>query len=318
MQPGSGRRRPNPAATDRGDYKALVCLFLAGGNDANNLLIPSDEAAYAAYAKARGALALRKDGLLPLDPRTNDGRSFALHAAVPELHDLFADGHLALLANVGTLVVPTTKDQFKAKSVPLPGQLFSHNDQQVQWQSSLPDSKLFTSGWGGRLADLTHAFNASDRISMSISVAGQNSFQVGKAVTQYAVSPNGVVQPNNTGGAIGSLRYRRRRTCCSAGRRQSFLHRFLRTHQGRRFPTARCWPSVLGKEPPFKTEFPKSNLGQQLRMIARLIEAAPNLGLQAADLLRPHRRLGSARRRRSPRTRSSSVTSARVSPRSRR
>ena len=193
------------------DYRALVCLFLAGGNDANNLIIPTDAPSYAAYAKGRGALALPSESLLGLAPRTTDGRTFGLHPAMPELRDLFAGGKLAVLANVGTLAAPTTKAQFKEKSVPLPNALFSHNDQQVQWQSSLPDSKLFTSGWGGRLADLTDALNRDHTISMSISLAGQNSFQVGKHVTQYAVSPNGAIQPNGGGGNLGLLRAKARR-----------------------------------------------------------------------------------------------------------
>src|SRR5262249_35675668 len=96
------------------------------------------------------------------------------------------------VANVGTLVVPTNKTQYNARSVPLPPQLFSHNDQQVEWQSSVPD-KPFATGWGGRLADLTNAFNANSSVSMSISLNGQNSFQVGRNVAQFAVNPGGAI-----------------------------------------------------------------------------------------------------------------------------
>ena len=260
------------------DYKALVCLFLAGGNDANNLLIPFDPASYAAYATARGNLALAHDGLLPLKSRSSDGRNLALHGAVPELRDLFDGGHLALLANVGTLVVPTTKEQFKAKSVPLPGQLFSHNDQQVQWQSSIPD-KMFATGWGGRLADLTHALNESNRISMSISLAGQNAFQVGREVTQFAVSPNGAVQLNGTGGAIGSIRARAQNNLLHPDDENLLSTAFAGLTTDAVADSA-LLATVLGKDAPFATVFPKSNLGAQLRMIARMIAAAPTLGLK--------------------------------------
>ncbi|MEO6993640.1 MAG: DUF1501 domain-containing protein [Lacunisphaera sp.] len=263
----------------RPDYKALVCLFLAGGNDANNLIIPYDPAGYATYAQGRGALALPREDLLALTRRLSDGRDFALHPATPELRDLFTQGRLAVLANVGTLVVPTTRAQFQAKSVPLPNALFSHNDQQVQWQSSLPDSKLFTTGWGGRLADLTTAFNENNTISMSISLAGQNSFQVGKAVTQYAVSPNGAVQPNNTGGNVGALRVKARRELLKADDRNLFETAFAGLTNDA-VSDSSLLASVLGKDAPFKTEFPKSTLGQQLRMIARLAASAPSLGLR--------------------------------------
>src|SRR4051812_19244272 len=111
------------SARERGDYKALVCLFLAGGNDANNVIIANDTAGYAAYKAARGSIALPQEGLLPLSVRNGDGRSFALHPAMGDLRDLFSGQHAAVIANVGTLVVPTTKDQFKNRSVPLPNAL---------------------------------------------------------------------------------------------------------------------------------------------------------------------------------------------------
>lgn len=272
----------NPPAglpSPRGDYRALVCLFLAGGNDANNLLIPNDGPGYAAYAKSRGALALPAEGLLALTPRTGDGRTFALHPALPELHGLFQGGRGALLANVGTLAAPTTKEQFKARSVPLPNALFSHNDQQVQWQSSLPDQKFFSTGWGGRLADLTNALNENHAISMSISLDGQNSFQVGKDVTQFAVSPRGAVQPNASGGPIGVVRAQARQQLLDAHEENLFATAFAGLTTDAVADSA-LLASVLGKDAPFQTVFPTTSLGQQLRMIARLIAAAPRLGLR--------------------------------------
>ncbi len=261
-----------------GDYKALVCLFLAGGNDANNLLVPFDPASYAAYASARGSLALALDALLPLKARNPDGRTLAMHGAMPELRDLFDGGHLAMLANVGTLVVPTTKAQFQAKSVPLPGQLFSHNDQQVQWQSSVPD-KMFSTGWGGRLADLTKSLNENNRISMSISLAGQNAFQVGREVTQFAVSPNGAVQLNGTGGGLGQIRAHAQNSLMHPDDENLLAGAFAGLTTDAVTDSA-LLATVLGKEAPFTTVFPKSNLGSQLRMIARMIAAAPALGLK--------------------------------------
>jgi uncharacterized protein (DUF1501 family) len=270
------------AANTANDFKALVCLFLAGGNDANNVIIPNDSSGFAAYAAARGALALPQNALLALNPLTTDGRAWALHPSMTAARDLFASGKLALLANVGTLVVPTTKTQYTSGSVPLPSQLFSHADQQVQWQSSVPD-KPFTTGWGGRLADLTNAFNENNTISMSISLAGQNSFQVGKNVAQYAINPSGVVQLSGTSTTNPNS---------AAGVRLAALKDLVAAQDVNLFETAfggltnnaiadsALLSGVLAQDAPFTTVFPTSSLGQQLRMIARMIYAAPQLGLK--------------------------------------
>ena len=188
--PANGPQLPAVAGAPIGsDYKALVCLFLNGGNDANNLIVPMGSG-YSAYASARSNLALPQTSLLPIAPKTSDGRTWGLNAAVPELQSLFNSGKAAFLANAGTLVYPTNKDQYTKSSIPLPPQLFSHSDQQVQWQHSVPDKPTST-GWGGRVADLVNAFNTSDQISMSISLAGKNTFQVGAKVSQYAINTTG-------------------------------------------------------------------------------------------------------------------------------
>ncbi|MEO5958616.1 MAG: DUF1501 domain-containing protein, partial [Opitutaceae bacterium] len=191
------------------DYKALVCLFLSGGNDATNLIVPSDPSSYAAYAAARADLAVAGASLLPFAPRRYfDGRTYGLHPSAPELQALFAQGKVAALANVGMLVRPTTLADYQAGRN-LPPQLFSHNDQTSQWQSSVPD-KPFESGWGGRLADLLDALNSNNQISMSISLNGANSFQRGRLIQPYAVNADGVpamnyfAQPTTTAGVTNA------------------------------------------------------------------------------------------------------------------
>ena len=270
-----------------GDYKALVCLFLAGGNDANNLIVPNDAAGFAAYASARGALALPQAGLLGISPKTSDGRAWAFHPSLGTdlsgttaggLKGLFDTGKLAVVSNVGTLVVPTSKTQYNAKSVPLPPQLFSHNDQTVQWQSSVPD-KAFTTGWGGRIADLVNAFNDNNAISMSISLAGKNSFQVGKDVSQYSVGTSGAVQLSGTGGLAGAVRTAARNELLSEHHNNLFESAFAGLTDSAVQDSA-LLSSVLAANPAVTTPFPTSNLGNQLSMIARLIKAAPSLGLK--------------------------------------
>ncbi len=260
------------------DYKALVCLFLQGGNDANNLIIPYDTAGYANYAAARTTLALPRDQLLPINPLTTDGRSYGIHGALGPLQELFGSGQLALLANVGTLVVPTTRAQYEARSVPLPPQLFSHNDQQVQWQSSVPDQP-FSTGWGGRLADLTNAFNENPSLSMSISLDGQNSFQVGSSVSQFAVNRTGVVNLTGINGDAGQVRLETLKSVLGQENENLFQTAFGGLTDSA-IDTSALLGEALENGPEIATVFPEGRLGQQLGMIARLISIAPQFGLK--------------------------------------
>lgn len=287
--PANGPQPPSRAGAHPSDYKALVCLFLNGGNDANNLLVPmgagaaTDAASYEAYRTARSNLALRRDSLLPIAPRTSDGRTWGLHPAVTELKSLFDSGKTALVANVGTLVYPTTKAQYTVRSVPLPPQLFSHSDQQVQWQHSVPDKPTAT-GWGGRVADLLNAFNSSEQISMSISIAGKNTFQVGSTVSQYAVGTGGATNLTGTTTStnptnLDGIRYRAQRDLF--GQPQSGLFEAaFGSASSEAIVSAELLNSVLAASTTIRTAFPATSAGNQLRMAARLIAAAPNLGLK--------------------------------------
>ena len=281
--PDNGPVSPPRAGAPQPDYKALVCLFLAGGNDANNLVIPTDTANYAAYAAGRGALALPQNAVLPITPRTDDGRTWGIHPAMTELRNLFNSGQFAVLANVGTLAYPMTKAQYTSGSVPRPSQLFSHNDQQVEWQSSIAD-KPFVTGWGGRLADLTNAFNANNRISMSITLNGQNSFQVGKKIDQYAVGTGGAIALTGTGTGTSVN-----------GLRTAALNDALAMQNGNLFETAfggvttgalgasSLVSSAITGASPFTALFNAANnsgLAQQLHMVARLVNAQQSLNLK--------------------------------------
>ncbi len=177
------------------DYRALVCLFLNGGNDSNNLLVPRSGGFRNDYETGRGILQIPADQLHPIQA-INDRRDFGLHPSAGPLRDLFNEGKLAFVCNVGTLAYPIpTREDYLNDTVPVPAQLFSHADQQTQWQSSIPDQP-FQSGWGGRIADLLHSTsNPDSKVSMSISLSGINSFQIGLQgeVTQFVTSPRGVV-----------------------------------------------------------------------------------------------------------------------------
>jgi uncharacterized protein (DUF1501 family) len=281
----SGSALPGTAAAAASDYRALVCIFLNGGNDASNLIVPYDSSGYAAYAAARTALALPQAGLLPLNPRTSDGRRFALHPATAELKALFDSGKLALLANVGTLVEPTNRAQYQARSVKLPPQLFSHNDQQAQWQSSVPDQP-FRTGWGGRMADLVNSFNENPAVSMSMTLNGVNSFQVGTLISQLSVQPASAASPKGgpvafarTTGGNNPLRYQAQKDLFAGGSTNLFGAAFG-SLTANAIGNSDALAAALAATSPLATAFPDTQLGSQLKTIAYLISASGALRLK--------------------------------------
>jgi len=171
------------------DYKALVCLFLFGGVDGNNILVPLDTAGYGDYAKVRGAssgIQLTQAQLLPIAPR-NVGTPFGLHPSMTELQTLFNGGRLALLANVGSLTQPTSKTQYNSGQ--RPENLYSHADQQTQWQTSIVNGASRT-GWGGRLADAIGPL-AGQTFPVMTSTAGVSLFVTGAASSPLSVPTSG-------------------------------------------------------------------------------------------------------------------------------
>jgi len=168
-------------------YKALVCIFLFGGNDANNTLVPFNTAGYKNYAQLRGPLALPQSQLLQLTSMPN----YSLHGSLPDVRRLIDAGSAAVVANVGTLVQPTTRATVAAQQN-LPSNLFSHADQQLQWQNAAQNATINT-GWAGRMSDLLgNRFNPSASIPMITSVAGDTLFCDGQSTTPMAVIPGNV------------------------------------------------------------------------------------------------------------------------------
>ncbi len=181
------------AQSNINDYKALVCIFLQGGNDSNNLIIPTMASQYANYAAIRTpVLAIPQSAILGVTSLNPDGNTYGLHPSCPELHQLFGESKLAFLFNTGTLVFPLTRAAYLSGSTAKPPQLFSHADQQTQWQTSVPDQPP-TTGWGGRCADLLNAVQPDAPISLMVTLAGANTFEVGNLVAQYSVSTSGAI-----------------------------------------------------------------------------------------------------------------------------
>ncbi len=188
-----------PALSTGGDYKAMVCILLAGGNDSFNMLVPRNGTHYSEYASTRSNLALPQGDLLPLNYTDTNGKQFGLHPSMPEVQTLFNTNKLAFVSNVGTLIEPTTKTQYLNKSKPVPVGLLSHADQIQQWQTSIPQTRS-SKGWGGRMADILQAGNANQNISMNISLSGTNIFQVGNQSAEYAIRAS-------AGGSVGISTY---------------------------------------------------------------------------------------------------------------
>jgi uncharacterized protein (DUF1501 family) len=212
------------AAQSASDYKAVVCLFLFGANDSFNMVLPTDTASWTNYSTIRnqapdsiallapgiastgvGTSPAQLGGVLPITPITPvSGRTFALHPTMSALQSMFnTDRRLAIVPNVGPLILPTTKAQYGQGSHPKPKSLFSHNDQQNTWQSFKPEGA--TVGWGGRMADLLASSNASPVFS-SISAGGNAVWLSGDTVRQYQVSGNGAITlgVNGAGQVYGS------------------------------------------------------------------------------------------------------------------
>jgi uncharacterized protein (DUF1501 family) len=175
-------------AADTTGYKALVCVFLFGGNDSHNTIVPNGLSEYNTYSAARGGpaeqngLALPRSSLLPIL-----SGAWGLHPAMSQSQALFNSGKLAFIANVGPLLAETTLQQYQSSTVPLPPQLFSHLDMQVHWQTMRPDTPANT-GWGGRLADVFKSA-ASGMLPVSVSVGGGGFFMKGNDVSVYQVRP---------------------------------------------------------------------------------------------------------------------------------
>jgi uncharacterized protein (DUF1501 family) len=184
-----------------GSYKALVCVFLYGGNDHSNTVVSYDSASYKAYQSIRNDIALARADLAKtvLTPAAAhalpDGKQFALHPQMAGLAGLFNQGHAAIQMNVGPLVVPMIKRDYEGSDrvkFPLPPKLFSHNDQQSIWQSSSPEGS--TIGWGGNIADLALSSNGSGSLFTCVSVTGNAVFLAGDNALAYQVSTNGAVK----------------------------------------------------------------------------------------------------------------------------
>jgi len=188
-------------STNSDDYKALVCILLNGGNDSFNMLAPKGDDEYAQYSATRGGtdrnlggIALEQDRIIELSNVSDDhGRRLGINPGMQTLADLYEAGDAALIANVGTLFKPIANvDEYNNNPNLRPPGLFSHSDQQEQWQTSIANSRQEALGWGGKMADMLNQLNTDQVLSMNISLSGKNLFQAGREVVEYTISNSGL------------------------------------------------------------------------------------------------------------------------------
>ncbi|MEK7949874.1 DUF1501 domain-containing protein [Luteolibacter soli] len=257
------------------DYKALVCIFLNGGNDANNLIIPKG-AQHANYAAIRQNLTIPESLALAITPLNNDGNQYGFHPVCPQLQSLFQAGKLATLFNVGPLLFPTSRVQYQKKLVALPPQLFSHSDQVTHWQTSIPDQPPRT-GWGGRVADYLHPYQnellqdpvSRAKIALCTSISGANTFEVGNSVQQFHVSTSGAVTLSGTSTAREAVV--RNIAKLSQSNLQADAYGDVIDNAIAAGATLNSALTDTQTGWTWNTPFPSGSLGDQLKMVARII-----------------------------------------------
>jgi uncharacterized protein (DUF1501 family) len=265
------------AQTAPPDYKALVCVFLSGGNDSHNMIVPLTQSEFNAYKAGRGSLALPdgNGGLLPVE--TPGGTPYGLHPGLLAIHPLWAQGRFAVLANTGMLVQPVTRTEFLANAVPLPTNLFSHADQIQQMQSGVPSTSGGT-GWGARAADVVQPLNGRSSFPATVSITGPALFCNGKVVQSASLFPG-----FNLDAAGMSLWPQTATDARKAGMQQilqfdSGLELIQAANHARQDAIA-LNAMLSGSSATIATPFPGTSLGSQMQQVAKIIKLRTSTGM---------------------------------------
>ena len=263
-------------AAPTSNFKALVCVFLFGGNDGNNMVIPLDPASYGQYSAGRGNVALPAASLLPIN---GQGKAYGLHPRLAPLQQIYnTNKNMALMANVGTLIKPVTQKDLQSGQAQLPRNLYSHSDQTSQWQTSIPQSTSGT-GWAGRAADVLR-FAYPSSFTPGISLAGNSLLLTGQFTTPTQLGQGGDFGLATIGDGTDDLA------------RQTALQQILTFDTGMKLigamssilgaglKNAAEIQRVLANAPAMKTVFPNTGLGNQLKQAAQLLSVRNALGMQ--------------------------------------
>ena len=290
-----GKKSALNKASSAGNYKALVCIFMQGGNDGNNTVIPNHNSSslsnYAAYSQARNTqgLAIAQNQLLPINVPKMGNLTYGLHPSFGTvtgginggIHGLWAQGKMAIAANVGTLAAPITKTQFQNNAVPKPFQLFSHSDQVSQFQSGRSDAFSFT-GWGGRISDkLSSAYNLSGLVPMITSINGAQLFTAGQLTQPLAIGNastplNQVLSPIGfSNDPISNARFE----AFDKLRTQNLDSNYVRA-ASQITDQALQANDALSSFQEVTVAFPNTSIGSQLKQVARLIKKSNDLNVE--------------------------------------
>ena len=262
------------------EYKALVCVFLAGGNDSNNTVVPNYDEGYNQYAATRQAqgLAIPRANLLPITPPAMSGQIYGLHPALSDLKTLFDSGKMAVVCNVGSLVKPLTRQLYQSGAT-RPYQLFSHNDQTQQFQTAVSSSPVPT-GWGGRTAARVAGLNSGAAIPMITSISGATIFSVGGVNAPLIITPaptplNQVLTLNGFGSAADELA---RRTAMEKLRQEDLSQTLIQATSVLTQQAVNV-SQELSQDPTLTVTFPNTSLGNQLRQVAKLMKFRTQLSM---------------------------------------
>ena len=267
------------------DYKALVCVFLFGGNDSYNMVVPRSTAEYGVYAASRQNLAIAQQDLLPINPLSGETVQFGLHPSMPGIRDLFETGSAALINNTGPLVEPTTKNDYFAGSLLLPPQLFSHNDQQDQWHS-LKGATVSKTGWAGRMSDLIRTNVVGQQLATNVSLFGSSLYQSADETIAYVMGNNGPIpfqgfgDPNDPNADPILVEQRLAFERIIGADYATIYERGFAEVQQRAVATGDLVNNALANATPLNTVFPSSQFGTELDTVARLISVRDDLSME--------------------------------------
>ena len=265
----------NAGTTSSSPYKALVCLNLSGGNDAFNTLVPTADSAYANYSKVRQELALPKETLNALVHSNSSAEPFGFHSALNKVAQLYNNGKLAVVGNVGNLIEPVVKATYKQNGSQLPKNLFAHNDQAIFSQTL--NNGVVDTGWAGRVAEVLSEANINQQLAMNITLSGSNPLQRGSETLPFGLTKSGIVRLSALSEANpGDL---------SAKRAQLYRHFLARNHanplqqhfadvETQAWTMSQYVADILDRQPKINTPLMSSiGLSENFATIARIIAA---------------------------------------------
>ncbi len=269
----------NALAQGAPDYKALVCVFMFGGNDSHNMVIPQNAADYATYKNIRGTLSLPDNNAKLLPISAMNGTPYALNDGLANIHPLWAQQKLAAVANVGMLVQPTSRAQYTAGTVTVPTNLFSHADQVISMQAGNPNGSGGT-GWAGRVADAVQTMNGASSFPPSISMSGSALFCAGNVVQSASLIPGFDLTLNGMTGWPASASAAKTQALQEILTFDSGLTMVQAANKVRQDGlTLNAMLKSLNSGTPLSTVFPQTDIGQQLQQVAQIIRLRTSTGM---------------------------------------